>query len=215
MHKQIQMPRLQTNASYTTTSAQSEPSLSQPVQSTLDSLVVHATNIARISKQNQPVAQNTIFGWILYGEIPQIHSPSVNVNILTYHTEVEIDNTLRKFWELEEIPSARTISKADQWCETVFQQTHRRSDTGKYMVRLPFKTTEDSTAVLGTSMQTALRRFHLLNDLSEINNYISTIQRLSRNTKNCINLKTKILVTMTTLIYKAMLIAAICHIIQF
>ena len=111
---------------------------------------------------NQPIAQNTIFGWILYGEIPQAHTKSVNVNLLAYHTQVEIDTTLRKFWELEEVPSTRTISKADQWCETFFQQTHRRSDNGKYMVRLPFKTYEDSTAVLGTSMQSALRRFHLL-----------------------------------------------------
>ena len=67
---------------------------------------------------NQPIAQNTVFGWILYGEIPQ--RKFVNINISAWQTQVEIDTTLRKFWELEEIPlvvwNLFPKNSTTQWC---------------------------------------------------------------------------------------------------
>lgn len=107
-----------------------------------------------------PIAQNTVLGWILSGEISESHATTITVS--SFHTQIEIDSLLRKFWELEEIPNETVMSEEDQWCENFFRNTHQRQENGKYLVQLPLRSFFDSNAILGASKQTALNRFYQL-----------------------------------------------------
>ncbi|XP_055918357.1 uncharacterized protein LOC129950441 [Eupeodes corollae] len=72
-----------------------------------------------------PLAQQTQLGWILSGPIKNSNPQNRDVqNILTFHTQVNIDNTLRKFWELEEVSSERVQTTEEKACEKYFQETH-------------------------------------------------------------------------------------------
>lgn len=91
-----------------------------------------------IKSNNGPLAQRTQLGWILSGPTSSINKSNVQ-NAISLHTQVNIDNSLRKFWELEEISVARSSSPEDAACEAYFQSTDSRSSSGRYMVKLPFK----------------------------------------------------------------------------
>lgn len=56
-----------------------------------------------------PVAQNTSLGWIIIGRLDRSNNSTpvnkpcqMSVNLVT---EIDIDNQLKKFWEIEEIPN--------------------------------------------------------------------------------------------------------------
>lgn len=85
-----------------------------------------------------PNSLNTVFGWVLYGKVP---TPTSTVNSSnTLITSLEpINNTLKKFWEIEEIDQPKIISPDDQLCENIFTSTTTRDDQGRYIVALPFK----------------------------------------------------------------------------
>lgn len=89
-----------------------------------------------------PVAQNTTFGWILSGPITRTHSS--NVTTLTAHLATDNSNlvaALRRFWELEEVPTCPPLSEEELACERHFAATHVRLEEGRYSVKLPFKGT--------------------------------------------------------------------------
>jgi len=94
----------------------------------------------------QPIAQNTIFGWILSGPTALPHSAQPSTvrycSHATSSSQAEmrsLDNALRRFWELEEIPRQTVLTPDEQRCEDHFIATHSRSADGRYIVRLPFK----------------------------------------------------------------------------
>ena len=83
------------------------------------------------------VAQNTIFGWIISG---QVDSDSPRNVIRVHHTTAEdINDTLRAFWELEEVSTSRSLTEEEQRCEDYFASTTTRDSSGRFIVRLPFK----------------------------------------------------------------------------
>ncbi|XP_057335042.1 uncharacterized protein LOC130673847 [Microplitis mediator] len=104
-----------------------------------------------------PIAQDTIFGWILLGPVTQrTHRPSI-----TYHAAVEqstqqLQDLLSRFWTQEEIPVSKIkeLNPDEEACEAHFQQTHRRDSSGRYIVRLPIKS---SPQQLGNSYSAAYR----------------------------------------------------------
>ncbi|CAH0564505.1 unnamed protein product [Brassicogethes aeneus] len=89
--------------------------------------------------KHHPVALNTIFGWVLMGKIGSLPAPQVN-NFLTISND-ELNNTLKMFWHVEEVPKTLAISDDDKLCETTFTKTHTRNTAGRYCVTLPFKNT--------------------------------------------------------------------------
>lgn len=103
-------------------------------------------------------AYNTVFGWVLSGpmEIPSVQSFSTSVTQLQNEDTNQI---LRKFWEVEEIPSDPIVSLDDQFCEEFYSQTTKRQADGRYMVRLPFKKEFPSTISLGPSRFVALSQY--------------------------------------------------------
>lgn len=87
-----------------------------------------------------PIAQQTIFGWILSG--PTTNQNSNNIATLTAH--LTLDNSsllteLRRFWELEEVPTCSTLTDEEAACERHFAATHQKLPNGRYCVKLPFK----------------------------------------------------------------------------
>lgn len=104
---------------------------------------------------NEPVALNTTFGWILSGRIDsKIQMPLQS--FLTVNVLESLDSTLKKFWELEELPQANSLSPEEVKCENIFKNTVSRSCEGRYTVSLPFKTLNPTYA---NSRSVAVRRF--------------------------------------------------------
>lgn len=62
---------------------------------------------------------------------------------------------VQKFWSLDSVPTINPLSKAEQECEDHFKRTYFRDNTGRFVVKLPFK---ESTSRLGDSRDLAIRR---------------------------------------------------------
>lgn len=111
--------------------------------------------------------QNTKFGWIIAGPVPQhlITNRATNRQFSSNHTclltqQLSIDETIKMFWELEEYKSNNTLlSKEEQCCENYFVNTTGRDASGRFVVRLPFRENKDQ---LGRSRDIAVKRFNHL-----------------------------------------------------
>lgn len=101
-----------------------------------------------------PAAFETIFGWVLMGDLfgrqPDVQS---------LHCVTSIDETLKKFWEVEEVTKSRLADPSDVICEDHFKQTHSRTSTGRFIVRLPFRQGDhDVGQHFGDTLHIAIRR---------------------------------------------------------
>lgn len=101
---------------------------------------------------NLPELQETHFGWVVAGDIDDV---STSQQCLAAITD-SISEVLRQFWELEEISESVSQSTKQDECEKLFQSTHRRDETGRYVVSLPFR---ESVQELGDNRNLAMRRF--------------------------------------------------------
>ncbi|KMQ90246.1 hypothetical protein RF55_10018 [Lasius niger] len=94
----------------------------------------------RKGERDEPVAQKTIFGWILSGKV----SPSTTKSVVVNHqctVGEPLSQVVRKFWEQEEIPPFPTpLTPLEQECEDHFLHNHSRTAEGRYVVRLPTST---------------------------------------------------------------------------
>ncbi|XP_075147221.1 uncharacterized protein LOC142221389 [Haematobia irritans] len=102
------------------------------------------------------LAQETEFGWILSG-------PSNTKSVSSFASFVTCSNSLneeiRKFWELEEVPSSRNLAQNDVWCEEFYKNTTIRRSDGKYLVRLPFRHDLGTNIILGSSRRAAMGQY--------------------------------------------------------
>lgn len=110
---------------------------------------------------NLPYVLNTIFGYVVIGNAPtaQLLSHPVESSTFLTTTEIDLHSTLQKFWSLEEPPSSPFLSPDDKACEKHFIETHSRTDSGRYVCRIPFK---DSPTKLGDSSNVAKHTFQSL-----------------------------------------------------
>lgn len=108
-----------------------------------------------------PVAQQTIFGWVLTGSIL---TDDTTLPAQAHHCtpDYELHELIARFWRQEELPScvASKLSEDEENCERHFQTTHSRDATGRYIVRLPLKR---EPTLLGDSK---LRALNCLNRLA-------------------------------------------------
>ncbi|XP_038106574.1 uncharacterized protein LOC119766211 [Culex quinquefasciatus] len=103
-----------------------------------------------------PVAQNTIFGWIVSGnQAIYTHRIQANVSIVNLHAELDINRTLRMFWEQEEIPKPAQLTPSEEAAAEFFKSTLSREKDGRFIVRLPF---DESKPALGESLGPAIKR---------------------------------------------------------
>ena len=84
---------------------------------------------------------NTIFGWTLLGKTD---SSSSRIRTSTnWHVGLSnfLENSIRQFWEIETLPKINTpllLSKEEQASEKIFVDSHTRTDSGRFVVALPF-----------------------------------------------------------------------------
>ncbi|GFW03090.1 DUF1758 domain-containing protein [Trichonephila clavipes] len=84
------------------------------------------------------------------------------------HTHLNIDHSLKQFWELESVPKDILSKDEDELCESIFVNSHIRKADGRYILKLPFR--DDSS--LGDSKEGALKRFYSLERKLHSNNQL-------------------------------------------
>lgn len=90
----------------------------------------------------EPTAINSVFGWILLGKAATTVHAAPITSLFT--ASPSLDSLLRKFWEIEEVDFKKPQDPDDVFCEDHFVKTHTRDATGRYIVRLPFKSSESN-----------------------------------------------------------------------
>ncbi|XP_077270949.1 uncharacterized protein LOC143902120 [Temnothorax americanus] len=110
-----------------------------------------------------PIAQKTAFGWILSGGCgaSALHARGS----FQATADNELADLVRRFWEQEAEPSTpAALTPDEQRCKDFYVQTHSRTETGRYVVRLPFSktpTTLSKTRRPAERLLTAMeRKFH-------------------------------------------------------
>lgn len=90
------------------------------------------------------IFKETSFGYMANGLIPNKRCLSTLVNYDTTKDQLrKLDQTLRSFWEIEEVQTTRCLTKEEILAEEEYSQTTRRLECGRYMVSLPFKNRVD------------------------------------------------------------------------
>ncbi|KAL7731803.1 hypothetical protein ACLKA6_016736 [Drosophila palustris] len=100
-------------------------------------------------REGNIIAISSIFGWV-------ITATGGSSTAATLHTTIEIDSSLKRFWELEEVNNKGYKEPDDEGVEQHFLDTHTRDTNGKNIVQLPFKTKHQQFA---DTLQGSLSRF--------------------------------------------------------
>ncbi|XP_053598021.1 uncharacterized protein LOC106693372 [Microplitis demolitor] len=107
----------------------------------------------RKGSENDPIAQSTSLGWIIYGSVDTATS---KLTAHGHHVAVDdqLQDLLTKFWYQEEPQTefATRYTEEEEECEQHFVNTHYRQSDGRYVVRLPLKS---SPSQLGDSLRAA------------------------------------------------------------
>lgn len=99
--------------------------------------------------------QETALGWIVAGEVQ--NQPSAINNLMTFHSIIDIDKNLQRFWEIEEVQAKCNLTRNEMLCEKHFVENYCRSAiTGRYVVKLPFTQQPPN---IGNSLTQAVTRF--------------------------------------------------------
>lgn len=113
----------------------------------------------KITTPNNLIMQNTVLGWIIAGQLPD-HQAIQSLTISTSSNDENLDGLLRKFWELENVNSPMAkFSEEEMFCEKHFRETNKIDDTGRFVVRLPFKI---SPTILGETLDIAIQRMRAM-----------------------------------------------------
>lgn len=113
-------------------------------------------------RTNNPgiIAQNSSLGWLLSGKIMQSSiSPVVQACMVSENDQEGVDSLLKAFWEIEGLGSTRVLDVDDQTCEDFYDKSHYRDAEGRYVVRLPFKTSFGNSLHLGNSRNRAVNQW--------------------------------------------------------
>ncbi|XP_067639341.1 uncharacterized protein [Eurosta solidaginis] len=105
------------------------------------------------------LSQETVFGWIITGASSTAHVSCFATKV-SMGEDIPLDNQLRKFWELEEVPKRNLQTAEDSFCEELYAKTTIRNADGRYIVSLPFKQFYPTDLKLGVSRPIALRQFY-------------------------------------------------------
>lgn len=111
------------------------------------------------SKDETIAAQNTHFGWILYAckdDTNNTKQKRIYHTTLDSLSESQLNQILQRFWEVEDLPQAPTLTIPEQKCENIFRKGFSRNNDGRYVVYLPFT---DKLNLLGKSKSIAIRQF--------------------------------------------------------
>lgn len=100
----------------------------------------------RVGPVGTPIAQKTSLGWIISGLAGQGPREGFLTDrrptCLHSLTQDTVCDLLQRFWALDQFPDSPVPSAEDVECENHFASTHSRTKDGRYMVRLPCKSSE-------------------------------------------------------------------------
>nr|CAI5839136.1 unnamed protein product [Callosobruchus analis] len=97
------------------------------------------------------ILQNTRLGYVIAGNMDIPSNTSLN-HCST--VDCELNEQLTKFWSIEEVCNKKDcLSEEEKYCQKYFLETVKRDETGKLIVKIPFKTSIEN---LGDSRQIAL-----------------------------------------------------------
>lgn len=116
-------------------------------------------NDLRRGPNGTPIAQQTRLGYIISG-VCQRNSASSTINrTITACHLTSLNDTMQQFFAIEEVNDKDPASKEDKFANNFFGKTYKRDESGRFVLKLPFRTPIDPTAVLGQSKQNALNQF--------------------------------------------------------
>ncbi|XP_028171679.1 uncharacterized protein LOC114360986 isoform X2 [Ostrinia furnacalis] len=110
-------------------------------------------------RKNYPVLRESKLGWIMSGSIlqnPTSRNTNHCHNINHCNFSDSIESQLSKFWDLDSISPTHSMSKDEYKCESIFKNTTKRDNDGRFVVKIPLK---DSPDTLGDSYNMSKRRF--------------------------------------------------------
>ena len=135
--------------------------------------MAHLLSYKYYDNSGKLIAQETLFGWIILG--PVFQEPTPKNHFLHTSTNDSLLDLLTncKLWTLEEVPADLLtnshLSPEELECERHFVETHTRTTSGKYIVRIPLKS---SVHPLGEFRTLAQRRMeHLLRKFNKDSTY--------------------------------------------
>ncbi|XP_047996324.1 uncharacterized protein LOC125234163 [Leguminivora glycinivorella] len=102
-----------------------------------------------------PRVTKTVFGHVLSGPVNIGVSLRIPCASQAFFCSTSTDRILERFWEVEDIPFKAENPK-DLECETIFRDTHSRTEEGRYSARLPFIS---DAPELGNTVPIAMKRF--------------------------------------------------------
>lgn len=111
----------------------------------------------RLTFANTTFAQHTILSWVMSGKIETFKSDAKQCadSVISMHATLSLDQQLKRFWEIEDIPNQVILTSNEKRTENLFASTHSISSDGKISVLLPFK---DEVSELGNSINSAISR---------------------------------------------------------
>ncbi|UYV79905.1 hypothetical protein LAZ67_18001017 [Cordylochernes scorpioides] len=93
----------------------------------------------KYDEKTQLCAQKTRLDWIISGKLPSEGEGSRHmVYNIRVNYEENLNNILRRLWEVEEVPIRPAKSGADEFCEELYKTKVKRTASGRYIVPLPF-----------------------------------------------------------------------------
>lgn len=107
---------------------------------------------------DMPFVVGTRLGFVVMGQSPCLSPAPVVTTSVVLHSvsDVALHDQIQKFWQQEQVPEFSRKSEEERFCDEHFENTHSRSTSGRYCIRLPFK---PNRPTLGQSKQVAERRF--------------------------------------------------------
>ena len=99
--------------------------------------------------------RKSIFGWVVTGVLSHVKASQCQ-SFHSFQVAVELD--LARFWEVEEVPRVKQMTKENRQCVEHYDSTTYTADDGRITVHLPFK----SDARPSNNLQTAKQRLFAL-----------------------------------------------------
>lgn len=127
--------------------------------------LIYSGNKIMPNKRGMPVAMESVFGYVITGQVCLDRQGQKSSNTLTTNCSSEqffcgmshnqsLDRVIENFWNIENIPSEQSVKPEDILAENQFASTHSRDESGRYIVKYPLR----SDHTLGDSRQVAIRR---------------------------------------------------------
>lgn len=90
-----------------------------------------------IIKTKNGIAQLTRLGYVIYqNENKEQNQNHLQLGALLKHEPIEeLNNQLRKFWEIENVNSSQLLTQEEEQCEEIFSKNHYRDEKGRYVER--------------------------------------------------------------------------------